>query len=93
VTSSVREVGAGHVLLVAGGAAVAAVAAGVAWAAVARNLTAVHTQLLQAILQLLVGPAVLQDACMCATLGRCSISASHGFRERYLQEHHQDLRL
>lgn len=59
----VREVGARHVLLVAGGAAVAAVAAGMLGAAVARNLAAVHAQLLQALLQLLVGHAVLRDAC------------------------------
>lgn len=60
---SVREIGASHVLLVARGAAEAAVAAGVRGAAVARDLAAVHAQLLQAGLQLLVGLAVLQNPC------------------------------
>ena len=63
MAGSVREVGAGHVLLVARGAAEAAVAAGVRGAAVAWDLAAVHAQLLQAGLQLLVGLAVLQDSC------------------------------
>ncbi len=62
-SGGVGEVGAGGVLLVAGGAAEAAVAAAVLAAAVARNLTAVHPQRLQPRLQLLVGAAVLLDAC------------------------------
>ena len=48
VGGSVGEIGACHVPLVATGAAEAAVAAGVRGAAVARDLAAVHTQLLQA---------------------------------------------
>ena len=65
MASSVGEVGAGAVLLVAGGAAEAAVAAGVLGAAVARDLTTVHAQRLQPLLQLLMRHDVLLDACRC----------------------------
>ena len=70
VAGSIAEVRSSGVLLVAGGAAEAAVAAGVAGAAVARDLAAVHAQLLQALLQLLVGHAVLRDACGRACAGQ-----------------------
>lgn len=60
---SIGQVGAGGVLFIAGGAPKAAVAAGVSPAAVARNLSAVHAQSLQPLLQLLIRLAVLLDAC------------------------------
>ena len=63
MAGSICQVGARAVLLVTRGAAKAAVAAGVRSAAVARDLAAVHAQLLQASLQLLVGLAMLLNTC------------------------------
>lgn len=63
MAGSIAEVGAGGVLLVAGGAAEAAVAAGVRRAAVARDLPAVRAQRPEPLLQLLVGHGVLRNPC------------------------------
>ncbi len=65
MAGSIVEVRARAILFIARGAAEAAVAAVVRPAAVARDLTAVHAQRLQPLLQLLIRHAVLLSTCRC----------------------------
>jgi len=60
---SIAQVCASAVLLIPRRAAKAAVPAGVTRAAVARDLSAMYSQLLKPFLQLLIGPAVLLNPC------------------------------
>ena len=63
---SISKEGGGGILLVAMSAAKAAVSTGVSSAGVPWNLTTVQSQLLQPLLQLDIGFAMLQDACGCS---------------------------